>query len=299
MKKSVLKVVFVFLMLFAVVSFSVDSFALPGIYSVRNERELKGAIKKIFSYDYVRLENDIEIKGNLCIDKSMTLDLGGHTLYLADSNASIKIGKKEFSHMEPHEVVIPGYYRTYDDGDITYRVWHPDTVKVEYRDVYKYCDGIEVSITNGNIRHIDASDGADGVNDTWSDYNGKDGKTPKEVIKVISGTLRLYDVSGYGGYGGKGGNGKTRILLHVPFGGGNGGNGGKGGNGGDVINLTRDECNVFLYGQTLLIPGKGGKGGERGCKNENYWLYSGFEGSNGKDGKDGVRIRKVGKVDLP
>ena len=318
MFKKINKVLIAFLVVFAVASFNVRVFAAQDVYWVSNERELKSAVEKAFSYECIRMTDDIEVRGILYIDKSLVLDLGGHTLYLGDTQSSIVAGNKAFSHKEAYEVENPGYY-TYEDEVVytpgskiveqdafgttitetpsqstvvTKRVWHPATVEIRYRDVYNYYDGIEINVENGTIRHIDGLNGRDGIDNSWDDYNGLDGETPSEVFRVISGAVKLKDVDVYGGYGGNGGDGRSQKLIHLPFGGGDGGNGGNGGNGGDVVNLTRKECNLFLYGRTLLTPGQGGKGGQKGNKNSNYWVYSGFKGKDGRNGKAGVALRK-------
>lgn len=289
------KILTIFVMAFVLVSLKFDVFAASNMYVVSDERELKGAVENACAYDYIRMENDIEISGSLYLSKSIVLDLGGHNLYLGDVKSNILIGDKVFSHQEAYNVFVPGYYTNEDeilsdDIFVTKNVWHPGRTITSYRNVYSYRDNVEVSIKNGVIRHVNGLNGIDGVGDSWSDYNGKNGETPSEVFKVISGSLRLCNVCAYGGYGGNGGNGSYQKLIHIPFGGGDAGNGGNGGNGGNVVNLTRKDCNVYLDENTTLIPGIGGKGGRKGEKNTEYWLYSGFRGKNGKNGKSGVEV---------
>ena len=303
-KKNRVIVFFSFLFIFVVAGFNQNLIAKSfDTFLVSNEDELKGAISHCISNDYIKFENDIEIKGNLNIDKSLVIDLNGKSLYLGDSVSSILVGKSEFSHTETRRewaprIVVPnrlGANNRLEFLDVVRFVSGLMAKKTEQKYIYNYHDEIELKIKNGTIQHVDGVGGKDGVDDTWMDYNGKKGERPNEVIRVISGTVRLYDVVVYGGHGGNGGDGRSQSLLHIPFGGGSAGKGGNGGNGGDVIRLTRKENGVFSYGCTKLIPGKGGNGGKKGSKNESYWVYSGWNGKDGKNGKEGYGIRKVYK----
>ena len=289
---------------------AINTFALYDSYYVSNFRDFKVVLSGANHTDYIIFENDINLESSIRINKSITLDLNGHTLYLPNNDAVLYIGDKIFDHTERYtetkfsffepEGEIKTSYNTktqaFETDFFTDVVWFSFKDVEKTKDAFRYFDEVDVIIKNGVIIRKDGADGEDGKSNTWFDYNGKNGETPKEAINMISGILRLENTTIYAGNGGNGGNGSYQSLIHIPFGGGNAGNGGNGGNGGGAIYKTREECKVYGDENSELVPGKPGKGGQSANVNEDYWVYSGWNGFNGKVGKDGapiwVRINK-------
>lgn len=319
-KKFFSSILFIGLLVCVIAKCNIASFASCNIYFVNNQRDLNAAVSQLQDNDFIILVNDVYLEKDLEIDKSVTLDLNGNTIYVTKDDAAIVIGKETLTQEEVCTEKVAGYY-SYEDKEnvvnvpdkifmdnygniirmqqapitevVREKVWNPPVIEVEYKDVYQYSDEIEVLIRNGEIIHSDGLNGEDGKEDTWLDFDGRDGSTPNEPIKMLAGTLKLFDVAVYGGDGGNGGNGKYQSLLHVPFvGGGAGGNGGNGANGGNAIKILREECNVVANANTIVVPGKAGLGGNSGRPNQNAWLYNGPRGIPGNNGVNGEVVAK-------
>lgn len=264
---------------------------------VNDVAEFLSAISNAEKNDTIRLGSDINVGNTLKFEKSLYIDLNGHSiLFGRNSDARIIVGKKEFDRTEKRTKWVPGYY-SYDTTYETIpgrpnetikkqkRVWHEGHSETTYNDIYRYYDDICVTIINGEIKKSNGARGRDGLKNTWFSYSGADGQTPHAPIEILSGSVSFKGVTVRGGNGGDGGNGSYQKLWHIIFGGGNGGNGGDGGDGGCAIQVDRKECAILCDNDTEFIAGKAGLGGLAGDVNPNYWLYGGWGGYDGKDGK--------------
>ena len=275
--------------------------------SVSTADEFAFAAKSLQDGDVILIKDNITLSRNIVLDKSVTVDLNGHTLSI-NNNGSLQCGYYSFDHQETyneyHEgywydekstIEHPGYGYTDKDGNqqwcsrsweetVKTKKWHDPWTETKTRDIYKCHDEIKISIKNGSILH---SDGANGKNkedgDYYGSYSGTDGEDQKnETLRIISGKTYLSNIDIHGGNGGNGGNGacytgkKNKKII------GNGGNGGDGGNvfyidKGSVI-ISKDNCHVF--------PGKGGNGGKGAVKKKkNKVVLQGEDGCSGNSGE--------------
>lgn len=245
-------------------------------FNVKNDKSLRNAICNAKSNDTIILDNNITLKENLNIDKSVVLDLNQKTLVVSGDKSSIVIGKKEQKNKKERAMNIL-------------------KLKFKEEDKFNYDDNINIVIKNGIISHSNSLRGKNGKKDSWTDFCGKNGGSPNETIKLESGKLALNDIQINAGNGGNGGNGAYQASVHFIFGGGIGGRGGAAGNGGDAIKILRKTCSIDLGDNVVLKAGKAGKAGKDSEANPNYWVYKSYTLKNSAKAKNGQKINKVFK----
>lgn len=270
--------------------------------------ELAFVTKSMQDGDVISIKDNITLSRNIVLDKSVTVDLNGHTLSI-NNNGSLQCGYYSFDHQETYNeyhagywydekstIEHPGYWYTDTDGSqkwhssweetVKTKKWHDPWTETKTRNIYKYHDEIKISIKNGSILHSGGANGAneeDGYYSMNSMATGYEGTKPYATLEIISGNTYLSNIDIHGGNGGNGGNGACSTNKYYDY--KVIGNGGKGGDGGNVfyidkgsVIISKDSCHVF--------PGKGGNGGKGAVKKKkNKVVLQGEDGCSGNSGE--------------
>lgn len=269
---------------------------------VYTEEQLRDSISKCGN---IIVMEDIYLSRELNINKSVNIDLTGHSLTNKANHFFCNIGRSRKVYAVYNKVEKIDHYdthtRTYaknmPNGDVVYytnsyqvpvmKTFYEfshytdfncgigDKVKAEYHHT-EYDDNIEVGIANGSI-----------INEGGSRY--KDGNS---AIHVISGKVSLFSLTvsgGNGSNGRKGTNAKRGVFVNTKA-----EDGKQGGNGGYSVKIDRG----FVYAQNCrFLGGNGGNGGNGGDSNisKRHRILS--RTLNGKGGKGGNGANAIsGKV---
>lgn len=252
---------------------------------------------------YIILGCDIEVMGELNIERPVHIDLNGHAIKFLTHN-SLKIGKVYYKsekvtkyepghweNDEPEEEVIEAHYENrFIPGHYEGYLWVADHVEQVFvpREVRplpakrRWVPGHWYDTTEQRLHREDISvvienglvfgkDGNKGKYELWN----KGGENGSDAIKMISGRLTLKNLRVYGGNGGNGLDGDGVI----------GRGGGDGGNGGNAVYI--EDGKEFIANGCKFVEGEGGKGGK---KDYSGWTsFFCFEGCNGKKGSKVAR----------